>query len=74
LSKEAFSGLFGRCRWDDPARMTGKSIPHVPVHLCRHRQTALLHVILVADEIMACPPTYIVNQSELILPPGGLPD
>jgi hypothetical protein len=62
-----------RCSWSDPEQMTDWKDSQVPVHLYRHRQTGQLHVVLVADEMVLHPKTYIVEEAELLLPAGGLP-
>lgn len=65
----------GVARWADPEMIYqnfGKRVEHVPVHVFRHKGTGQLHVILVEDERVNPAPTYIVEESALILPPGGL--
>jgi hypothetical protein len=62
-----------RCGWSDPEHMTDCNVSEIPVHLYRHRQTGQLHVALVADEMVLHPNTYIVEESELLLPAGGMP-
>jgi len=68
--------VLGRAQWADPEMIYknfGRRVEHVPVHVYRHRTTGQLHVILVEDERVNPDPTYIVEESELILSAGGLP-
>jgi hypothetical protein len=60
-------------QWADPEEMTDNRVMHVPVHVYRNRTTRQLHVILFEDDKLNPAPTYIVEENELILPPGGLP-